>query len=143
MENLLKDCAIDRLHTGAVAATSDVTDASSIDMAGWDGVCFIALLGALTASQVTKLKAYGADLDTGHAELVATTAAAADADGTKLLVLDVVKPTLRYLKPVLDRGTANAVLDGIISIRYKGSKSPVTQGSTVAASAIFASPAAA
>lgn len=143
MNNMLKDCAIDRVSAGAAAGTTDVTDASSVDMAGWDGVLFIASLGTLTATQVTALKAYGSTDDSTFVELEATTAAAADTDSDLALVLDVVKPTYRYLRATLDRGTANAVLDGIIAIRYRGSKSPVTQGATIAASALFASPAAA
>lgn len=139
--NLLAGSAIDILHTGAVAATTDITDAQSVDMAGYDGAIFIAQLGALSASQVTNLQIQGANADTGHADLVgAVTANAADADSDKLLVVDVVKPVQRYLKPMLNRATGNAVLDGIICIRYRASKAPVTQGADVISGVTAVSP---
>lgn len=139
--NLLSNSELKVCHAGAVAGSTDITDAVSVDMQGYDGVMFIAQLGALTSSQVTKLAAYGADADTNHAALSgAETLAAADADSDKLLILDVVRPLHRYIKPVLKRGTANAVLDGIIAIRYRVSKAPVTQGSTVSKSLTVASP---
>ena len=50
---------VSRVMNGQVAGTSSV-DGSSVDMAadgGYDGVLFIALFGALTSTQVTKLKA--------------------------------------------------------------------------------------
>lgn len=139
--NLLANSAIDLLHTGAVAGTSDITDADSVDMAGYDGAVFIAQLGALSANQVTSLQIQGADADTGHADLVgAITANAADGDSDNLLIVDVVKPVKRYLKPMLNRATGNAVLDGIICIRYKASKAPVTQGADVASAVTAVSP---
>jgi hypothetical protein len=110
-------------------------------MQGYDGVMFIAQLGALSASQVTNLQIQGADADTGHADLVgAVSANAADGDSDNLLIVDVVKPRQRYLKPMLNRATGNAVLDGIIAIRYSGSKLPVTQGASVASVVTVASP---
>jgi hypothetical protein len=141
MDNLLANCAVDLLHTGATAGTSDVTDASSVDMAGYDGAMFIAQLGALSANQVTSLQIQGANADTGHADLVgAISANAADGDGDNLLIVDVVKPLQRYLKPMLNRATGNAVLDGIVCVRYKGSKVPVTQGASVASAVTAVSP---
>jgi hypothetical protein len=41
----------------AVAAGTTNQNTSSVDMTGWDSVEFVAHLGALTATQVTKLKA--------------------------------------------------------------------------------------
>jgi hypothetical protein len=41
---------------------------------------------------------------------------------------------------MLNRATGNAVLDGIIAIRYSGSKLPVTQGASVASVVTVASP---
>ncbi len=139
--NLAKNVSVDLLHVGAVAGTSDITDGASVDMQGWDGAMFIAQLGALSANQVTNLQILGADADTGHAALSgAVTANAADGDSDKLLIVDVVKPIHRYLKPLLNRATGNAVLDGIICVRYRGSKAPVTQGATVISAVTVAGP---
>ena len=50
----------------------------------------------------------------------------------------VVRPTARYVYGSLTRTAANAVVDGIIAIQFRGTKCPITQGSTVLASAIAA-----
>lgn len=39
----------------------------------------------------------------------------ADADGNKLLVLDVHRPRERYVNCVVNRATGNAVIDGVIA----------------------------
>lgn len=141
--NLSKCCAIDLVKTNVAAGAADITDAAEVDMAGYDGVVFIALLGTLTAGQVTKLRANGGSVSGTHAELVgATTPAAADGDSNRVLVVDVHKPLHRYMRPSVLRATQNAVINGIIAIRYHGSKAPVTQAATVAEALIVASPAA-
>lgn len=140
--NLSKCCEIVRVENAAVAGTTDLIS-DAVDMAGWDGVMFIYAAGALTAGQVTKLTAAQCDTSGGSyvALTSAVTGAMADGDSNKLLVLDIFRPTKRYVQATFDRGTQNAVIDGGIAIKYCGSKSPVTQGSTVAVSALVASPA--
>lgn len=118
--------------TGAVAGTTAV-NGSTLDMSGFNELIAEALLGALTATQVTKLKlqvgnaANGSDM----ADVVgATTLAAADADSNKLLILDC-GPTsfigFRYARVVLVRGTANAVLVSLVTRRYKAKNVPQVQ----------------
>lgn len=142
MNSILKDCAIDLVKTNVAAGSSDITDAAEVDMAGYDGVIFIALLGTLTAGQVTKLRANGGNVSGTHAELAgATTAAAADGDSNTALVVDVYRPIHRYMRPSVLRATQNAVVNGILAIRYKGSKAPVTQAATIAEAVLVASPA--
>ncbi len=140
--NLSKCCEFVRVENAVVAGTTDIVS-DAIDMSGWDGVTFIYGVGTLTASQVTKLT--GAQCDTAAGSYAALTGAdsgaMADGDSNKLLVLDIYRPTKRYVQATLDRGTANAVIDFGIAIKYRGSKSPVTQGSTVAVAALVASPA--
>ena len=102
---------------------------------GYDGVLFIAMFGALTSTQETSLKAQQssdndadtyADLDGAH------TPDLADGDGNKCLVLDVFRPAERYVKPVVVRGTANAVIDGVVAILYRGRQRPSVKDTTVA-----------
>ena len=133
--HLNSDTKTIRVANAAAAGTSDV-NSTVVDMAGWGAVKFTALLGALTATQVTKLKAQQGDAADGSdmADVGgAVTDAAADADGNKLLVLDVSRGLLtkRYVRAVLDRGTANAVLDGIIAELYLPRSIPVTADATV------------
>jgi hypothetical protein len=131
----------------AVAAGTTSQNGSGVDMQGWDGVVFICAIGTLTATQVTSLKAQG-DTAAGFgtaADIAGTsTGPYADADGNKLLVLDIYRPIKRYIRPVVVRGTANAVIDGVIAIQYKGAKSPLPaalEDSTLKTRKVLASPA--
>lgn len=131
---LSDDCAVDRVMNGVVAGTTD-QNGTGVNMAGYDGVLFIALLGALTANQVTQLKAQQSS-DDGSSDTYADiegsqTAAMGDDDDNDMLVLDIYRPEEGYVRPVLERGTANAVIDGIIAIRYKARDLPITQGARV------------
>ena len=132
---LVENCAIDYVEAAATAATTTLTT-DVLDMQGYDGVTFIAALGDVSDTSVLSLAVYEhtANAASGTAISGATagaTAGASDYD-SKLLIVDVQKPSKRYVYATLARGTANAVVNGITAIRYKGSHScPVTQGSTV------------
>ena len=123
----------------AAAAGITAVNGSVIDMGadgGWDDITGIALLNALTATQATSLKCQQGTLANGSdmADIAgAATANAADADSNKLLVLDVHKSliTMRYVRFVLNRGTANAALDGILAIQNRGKKVPPANDATV------------
>lgn len=141
--NMLKCCKITRVMNAVAAGTTD-QNSTEVDMQGWDGVLFIAAFGALTATQVTQIKAQQ-DAVTGMgsaADLAGTLVGPlADGDGNKCLALDVYRPQERFVRCVVDRGTANAVIDGVIAIQYKGRKAPVTQGTTIAFAEAHVSPA--
>lgn len=128
----------------AVAAGTTDQNGSIIDMQGFEGVLFIAAFGALTATQVTQIKAQqGADSGLSDAADLAGTLVGplADADGNKCLVLDIFRPRERYVRCVVDRGTANAVIDGVLAIQYGAADQPTAHDTTVKAAEAHASPA--
>jgi|SRR5579859_2640482 len=113
--------------SNAVAAGVTAINCTHVDMEGWDGVVFICLLNALTATQQTNLAAQnGSQSNDSDQALItgAQTPNAADADSNKALVLDVYRPQKRYVRAVVNRGTANAVIDGVIALQYQGDKLP-------------------
>lgn len=130
---LLEDVRFSRPINATAAGTTDI-NGTGVDMqadGGYDGILFVLAVGALTASQVTKLLAQSST-DDGSADayvaiLNSTTASFADADGNKLAVLDVFRPPERWVRPVVDRATANAAVDGVIAIQYRGKKRPTVQ----------------
>lgn len=142
MQSLLKDCKITRVANAAAAAQTDV-DTTVLDMAGWDGVIFVAALGDVTNTSALELQVFGNTASSTSSptpvELTANdvtyTAGASDADN-KLMVVDVIRPNYRYVFGRVLRGTANAVVDGVFAIQYRGRSLPVTQGSTVLGSAL-------
>ena len=143
--NLSKDVKVTRVEN-AVAAGSADENGASVDMQNYEGVMFIAMLGTLSASQVTTMKAQQSS-DDGSADAFtditgSQTDAMADDDDNQCIILDVVKPRERYIRPVLERATANAVIDGIIAIQYGPLKKPTTHdATTVQTSKLVVSPA--
>lgn len=142
MLSLLKDCNIVRVENAAAAAQTDL-DSDVLDMSGYDAVAFIAALGDVTATSALELQVYGNTASSTSsptpveltADSVTYTAAASDADN-KLMVVDVVRPAYRYVFCRVKRGTANAVVDGVVAVQYHAREVPVTQGSTVLGSAL-------
>lgn len=109
----------------ATAAGVTAINGTHVDMQGFDGVLFIMGVGTLSAGQVTALKAQGgaAVNDSDQADLVgAVSPNLADTDGNKMVFLDVYCPQQRYVRPVVLRATANAVIDFVIAILYQGAK---------------------
>lgn len=131
---LSDDVAIDRV-LDAVAAGTTVQNGTGVDMSGYDGVLFVLTVGTLTATQVTALKAQQSS-DDGSADTYADIEGSlvgplGDDDDNDMLVLDVFRPEEQYVRPVVNRATANAVIDGVIAIRYKAKDLPVIQGARV------------
>lgn len=140
--NLASDVKVTR-SLNAVAAGTSVQNGAALDMSGYDGVMFIAAFGTLTAGAVTGLKAQQ-DTVSGMgsaADLAGSLVSVADSNSNKVAILDVFRPLERYVRPVVTRGTANAVIDGVIAIQYKGDKRPSVQDATVAAAKALQSPA--
>ena len=140
-QNLGKVIKVVRATNAVVAGAADANPTvANIDMQGYDGVLFIVAIGTLLATQVTSLKAQdSSDGSTGWADLAGTKAGPmADADSNKTLVLDVYRPVKRYIRPVVSRATANAVIDGVIAILYKGSALPVPYDATTQSVAVKA-----
>lgn len=133
-----------RVMDGVVAGTT-VQNSASVDMANFEGVRFTAMFGVLTATQVTSIKAQqSSDNGVGDAwsDLAGTTVGPlADDDDNQCLILDVYKPQKRYVRCVVARATANAVIDGVVADQYGPRVEPVTQdAATVAFSEQHVSP---
>lgn len=138
--NLSKDVKITVVAAAATAAQTAVTS-DVLDMSGYDGVMFIALTGDVTATSVLTLTAKANSANSTSSPTPVTqkatdafTAGASDAD-SKALVVDVYRPTLRYVFAELTRTTANAVVGGIIAIQYSAANKPTSQAASVIASA--------
>ena len=58
-----------------------------------------------------------------------------------LPIFDIRRPRKRYVKPIVDRGTANAVIDGVIAILYRADFTPTPQHSTASAVNLLNQPA--
>jgi hypothetical protein len=140
--NLSKSVKVARALNSVAAGTTS-QNASVIDMSGFEGMQFVALFGALAATQVTSLKVQQGNLADGSdmADLEGSLhTALADTDGNKCLVMDLFRPEKRYVRAVVVRGTANAVIDGVIALLYSPRVEPITADTTVKATKLLVSP---
>ena len=126
------------------AGTTDV-NCTGVDMTGFSSVEFVAAFGTLTANQVTTLKAQQSDDDASsddYSDLTGTqTTALDDDDDNDLVRLEVIRPLKRYVRCVVERGTANAVIDGVIAILSNPAEADITQDATVVVNESHVSPA--
>ena len=138
MLNLSKEVKVTRVMDAVAAGKNDTQEGTVLDMAGFDGVVFIAALGTLTATAITDLRAQQGKLADGSdmADLEGTKVSlVAGTDDNKLAVLDVYRPQERYVQCNIVRATEDAVIDGVIALQYKGRKAPVTHDPTTVAGA--------
>ena len=146
MPNILDQLQIDQV-LGYFAAGQTKRTSSILDMAGYDGVVFVIGLGTLLENGTLDgfVEQNTANSTSGMARLATTTAytvTAADALKTESCILvEVHRPRERYLQCNITPAVANAVVLGIVAIRYHGVKAPVTRGSSVLKATSLSSPA--
>ncbi|HFD38541.1 MAG TPA: hypothetical protein ENJ31_01640 [Anaerolineae bacterium] len=144
--NLSKNVRISQAitPTGGAAGTTDINGAT-LDMQGYEGVLMVVTFGAIVAGAVTSIKAQqGAQSNLSDAaDLAGTGQTVADDDDEKTFYIDLYRPTERYVRLVVDRGTQNATVAEALYIQYGqqgGRKSPSSHGSNVSGE-MHASPA--
>lgn len=141
MQNLLKDCKVVLVNSGAAAGQTEV-DSSIVDTAGYDGVMFIAILGTVVDTCVLQLAAQGNTLNQagGMAQISnqITPSVTAAGNSNSLLVIDTLFPAgsknYRYVRAALTRTTANATVQGIVAILYEAKNKPVAADASILAS---------
>jgi hypothetical protein len=118
-----------------VAAGTTDQKCDGVDRQGFEGVRFTVSWGAISATAVARCKVQQSDDDVdGHYTDLAssfTTALTATTDDNKITVVDVYKPTKRWIRLYVDRGTANAEIDSVTADAYGCTLEAVTQPSKV------------
>jgi hypothetical protein len=141
-----KDCKLVRVSNAVAAGTTDVTPAAGVDTAGYDGVCFLFGFGTITSGAVTSVKAQSssdAAVADAYSDIAGSSQTVADTESNKTRYLDILRPPERYVLPIVDRGTQNAVLDGIWAILYRAhgaTVQPVTHDTSVSGGELLVAP---
>lgn len=128
--NLSKRAKVSSAITSAAGvAAQTAINASILDMSGFGGVLFKLRTGDITASAVTSVKMQQGDQsDMSDAEdLLGTNIAIADDDDDQIFSIDLYRPEKRYIRAVVTRGTADAVIAGGDYTQYEPSLMPTTQ----------------
>lgn len=121
-----------RRVVNATAAGTTAINSSSVDMSDFAGVLFLVLLGTLTSTTVPSVKVQQSDDDSTFEDLASSSVAATDADGNKMLAVEVRGPLKRYVRIVITRATANTVVDGAVALPYMPTFAPPAAHSTQA-----------
>ena len=142
--SLLKECKIVPVENSVVAGQA-TTVGEIVDTQGYSGACFIYKLGAVTDGAAITLKIYqGTDATVSDvAEMSGASAAIAvtDTDSDQFLIVDVIKPRERYLRPTIVTATQDVEIDSAICILYNPAVKPISQPTTVDVGTLVVSPA--
>jgi hypothetical protein len=117
----------------AVAAGTTVQTSSAVDMAGFEGVRFIISLGVGSASSVGQIKASQGLTSGGSFSDIAGslgTAFTPTTDDNKVWVLDIYRPTKRFVKCIVNRAAGNTVIDSVVAELYEPRNFPTTDDAT-------------
>ncbi len=143
MNNTLLNASKTTRVMNAIAAGTTNQNSSVIDMQGFEGITFTAIFGTLTATAVTGIKVQQGNQSDGSdaQDLAGSAVSIPDTGSNKVLITEIYKPTKRYVRCIVTRGTANAVIDGVIAQQFGARIDPPVQDSSVAASDHWVSPA--
>ena len=118
----------------ARAAGQTAINGAMVDMQGYEGVVAVVEMGTIAATAVTSIKWQQSDTttDADFTDLEGTGIDITDDDDDdKIFVSELYKPTKRYVRVVVVRGTANSALRAATYIQYKPREAPVSQGTGV------------
>ena len=121
------------------AAGTTSINGTSVDLTAVpaDIVRFTCILGTLTATQQTALKIQTSPDNSTWTDLTGSqTAYAGDSDGGKCLICEWVRPNTKWVRSVVVRGTANAIIGGVIMHLGNVRKVPITADTTVSAGTV-------
>lgn len=130
--------------SAATAAGTTTVTSSVVDLQGFDGVMYIAILGDSTINAVGTLTSKLNTINgTTGSPVSGASATYTDADGTsndnKMLIVDEYRPKSgRYGFCTLARATANIAVNAIVAVLYQADKKPTAADATLIASGIAA-----
>ena len=145
INNLGSNAEVDQLISYTADGTDDTTTGEIIDMANHKGVLFIASFGDVDNTAVLTLQAQQDTAAGGGTMATLSGSATFTADATSadngVLLLEIVDPEERYLRPQVVRATGNAIIGSVTAIRYGARSKPVTQPDDVLDYELLISPA--
>lgn len=136
MDGFLKNCKVTRCKNAVSAGTSNITDATGVDTSGFQETTFIVPFGTITSTAVTSIKLQQSDDDGStdtYDDVEGSSVAVADTMSNKVAQITIKRGLKKYVKCVVVRGTANAVVDGIFAIQRHPRVAPITLDSTIVA----------
>lgn len=124
------------------AGTTDINGAT-LDMTGFFGVTGIVEFGTLASGAVTSIKWQQGDESSGSdmSDLENTEQTVAATDDNEIFLSELYRPTKRYVRLVVDRGSSNATIATALYVQSSPIKAAVSShGSGVNAAATYVGP---
>lgn len=134
VQNLGKSVKFDIIQIGIAAGQTD-PDSDSVDMANFESVLLIGIIGVQTATGVAVLTAEGSTDDSTFAAITGAVVTAPANSDDKLLMIDLVKPLDRYIRTSLALTVDNTTWGGTLAMQYNGRKPPFTHADLAVAMA--------
>lgn len=123
MMQLSNHCAIDRVSDDSTSAGTAV-DGTAVDMTGYEGVVFFCGIGTANAGNYLSAQQGAASNGSDAVTLLGSKTTVTADNG--VAVLDVYRPTDRYVRPQVIRAGANTTVTEIWAIRYGKDKMPAS-----------------
>lgn len=100
-----------------------------LDMQGFEGVAMVVKFATIAAGATTSIKAQQGTAADGSdmADLAGTAISVAADDDDQVFVIDLVKPTKRYVRVVVDKDGSNSTAEVALYLQYGAHDKPVVQ----------------
>ncbi len=139
IRNLLKAVSPSRIKTSVSAGKNDTVTSTAIDTIDFGAALFRVTFGAIVSGGTGTVKLQHSS-DNGSSDAFADIAgsgyAYTDADATKMVLIDVDRPTKRYIQVVVVRNNdQNATIDSIDATLYQPTYTPIASYAASVASA--------
>jgi len=115
----------------AGAAGQTAINSTAVDMKDYDEVALMVNMGTIDATAVTSIKAQQSADNSSFSDLEGTSQTIAATDDGDSFIIDLIKPTDRYVRVVVSRGTADATVQDAFAIQTRSKVVAVTQGTTI------------
>lgn len=120
------------LKPSTANTTSTGQDGDEIDMLGYEGASFMFMLGNTTGDATFTCSVRGSTASGGtYAELTGATVTTTTGIGDEGVVINVHRPSSRYLKARIVRAAANSGHGGICAYQYGPKFVPITDSTTL------------
>jgi len=124
--NLSKNTKLTKVKALSSSAGTAI-NSDSVDMAGFEGVMFFGRVASEDSGNSANVAQ--SDDDVTFADLAGTKVVTGD-DADSFLI-DIVKPTKRYLRCEVNRGGTDTIVGDIYAIQYGARVAPTSQGATI------------
>lgn len=129
MKSLLKDTQVVLAANPSTSSASSDVASKVIDMNGFDSCTFINTIGA-TSTVVTMVAQMSASTSDADFAAMTNTTVGPTTVGNGVLVIDIHKPTKRYLRTVLTSTGASNLSGGTVAILYNARSNPTTNATS-------------